>query len=222
MKLENISHKALTILILTLILASSLSSPGETLAKVDKKPESSKAYKTTSWKTEKYSCLELSFINFDAKGVPNGSAHALGLNLKGGIRLSEIVSLEAGINWLPLVPELIIPLPLSWMPNDDGVYLNLGGGLRFNLVRYHSNRTVPWISVWRVGHAVLSDFSVGGGGTSYSIGVEGRTDNGRKWQVSITQHRFTGNLEIHEDYYSFEYNETDIRAVELNIAVSMK
>jgi hypothetical protein len=175
-----------------------------------------------SRKAETYNHVELSFINFDAVNVRDASAQALGVNLKGGVRLTEIVSLEGGINWLPLIPELLIPLPLSWMPSENGIYLNLGAGLRFNLVRYHSHRTVPWVSVWRVGHAVLSDFSVAGVGTSYGLGVESKTDSGKSWQISMIFHEFTGDLEIYDGDYSREYKDADIRAVELNIAVSMK
>jgi hypothetical protein len=180
--------------------------------------------KTPSYRsrTQTYGRVELSIINFEAVDVPNGSAGALGINLKGGVRLTEIVSLEAGLNWI-IVPDFPLPIPLSWMPGDDGLYMNLGAGLRFNLAGYHSNRTVPWISIWRVGHAVLSDFSVGGTGSSYSLGIESMTDKGKRWLLSLTLHEFSGNLEIYDVRdYSFEYEDTDIRAVELNIAVSMK
>jgi len=216
------SRKLLIALSLAVILVSDFLSPGKVFSEVNREPDPSETATTNPKRIETYSCVELSFINFDAGGIPNGSAYALGLNLKGGVRLTEIISLEGGINWLPLVPELLIPLPLSWMPQDNGLYLNMGAGLRFNLVRHDSNRTVPWVSVWRVGHAVLSDFSVAGVGTSYGLGVESKTDSGKSWQISMIFHEFTGDLEIYDGDYSREYKDADIRAVELNIAVSMK
>jgi len=222
MKSKNISRKALTVLTLAGMLTVTLFSPGKVLAQADNNPKPSGKATASSRKVETYSYAELSIINFTADGVPNGSAHALGVNLKGGVRLTEFISLEAGINWLPFIPELLIPLPLSWMPNDHGVYLNLGAGLRLNLVSYHSNKIVPWVSVWGVAHAVLSDFSVGGSGASYGVGIEGKTDAGKKWQVSMMFHDFTGDLEIHDEYYPREYEDADIRAVALNIGISMK
>ncbi len=184
-------------------------------------PAATETVSAPTAKPETYGRVELSMVGFEARGVPRGSANSFGLNFKGGVRLTEILSLEGGVNWI-VIPDVPIPIPLHWMLQDDGFYMNLGAGLRFNLVRYHENRVVPWFSVWRVGHLSLSDFSVGGAGTSYGVGVEGRTDGGKKWQLSMIFHRFTGDLEIYEGDYSLEYRDTEIRAVELAIALSMK
>ena len=222
MKRTPILRTLLIVIFLTIFMLPVLAYSGEAASGAKEETDTAEKTFRHRQKPETYGRVAISIVNFRADGVPEGSAHALGLNLKGGVRLTEVVNLEGGLNWI-LVPDFPLPIPLSWMPGDNGFYMNLGAGLRFNLVRYHENRTVPWISIWRVGHGVFSDFSVGGSGTSYGLGVEGQTEAGKKWQLSLTIHEFTGNLEIYDERdYSYEYRDTDIKAVELNISVSMK
>ncbi len=170
-------------------------------------------------KVETYSSADISLINFEARGISNASAMGYGVMFMGGIRLGEIVSLEGALNWYPIE---VIPLPLVWLPSEDGFYLNLAGGMRFNLVKYSSHNTVPWVSVWSTGHAVLGDFSTGGNGLTYGIGLDWEKKHGGRMQAAIRIHNFEGNLEIYEKYFSTDYGRTDIQAIELNLSISAK
>ncbi len=170
-------------------------------------------------KVETYSSADISLINFEARGISNASAMGYGVMFMGGIRLGEIVSLEGALNWYPIE---VIPLPLVWLPSEDGFYLNLAGGMRFNLVKYSSHNTVPWVSVWSTGHAVLGDFSTGGNGLTYGIGLDWEKKHGGRMQAAIRIHNFEGNLEIYEKYFSTDYGRTDIQAIELNLSISTK
>jgi len=169
--------------------------------------------------SRRYNSLGLSFVNFEAPGVPEGSAHAVGLALTTGWRFSGIVSLEGGINWIPVCVPCPLPFPLGWMPYERGVYLNLGAGLRFNLVDHHSHEIVPWVSYWRTGHGLLGNYSVSGTGNTFAFGVEGSPRGQNKWQIALRVHSFTGGLEITEGVNSVKYQDQEIRAVELLIQI---
>jgi hypothetical protein len=167
----------------------------------------------------RYSSLDLSLVNFRSEDVPGGSVNALGLALTGGWQLTGIVSLEGGINWIPPGTPFPLPVPLGWMTDKKGIYLNAGAGLRFNLAdpRYHA--TVPWVSVWRMGHAILGDYSTGGKGNTLSAGLEGWTSEGRNWQLAVRFHNFTGDLKIYDGPQTQEYRNTRFRALEVLIRV---
>jgi hypothetical protein len=170
-----------------------------------------------------YSTLNISIMNFDAPDVPWASATAFGAMVVGGYRIGEIVSFEAGVNWLPIGDSsLVLPIPMMWMPADNGLYLNLAGGMRFNLVRYSDHDAVPWINVWRVGHAVVSDFSVAGSGWTWGIGCDFKKGGGKITQIALRVHQFKGDLTIYEGDWDFDYGKQDIRAVELVIGFSTK
>ena len=189
-----------------------------------KEQPDSKPYKAKP-KWTGYSFIDISIYNFDAVDIPSTKATVYGLSVVGGFRIGEIVSFEGSVNWFPfMLPPIPVPLPfpLLWLPSEGGFYLNLAGGMRFNLVKYSSHDTVPWVSAWSVGHAVLSDFSVNGNGVTYGIGVDIKGKKDRTTQLALRIHNFDGDLEIYEGDYSFEYGRQKIRAVELVIGFTTK
>jgi hypothetical protein len=187
---------------------------------IEQRPERVGNASKPSWTT--YGLLDISIMNFKAEGVPDGSARAFGLMMVGGVRIGEYFSFEGGLNWFPIGAEIPLPVPLMWMPSDGGIYLNVVGGVRLNLVQYSTNKTVPLVSAWSVGHAVISDFSVGGSGTTYGIGVDIKGDDGKVTQLALRFHRFDGDLTIYDDYWDFDYPDQEIKAVELVIGFGKK
>ena len=167
-----------------------------------------------------YWSLDLSVTNFKTGGILDAEATAYGLVFVGGYRFGEFFSLEGALNWLPLADyTFLLPIPMQWLPAENGVYLNLAGGMRLNLVEDSSHNTVPWVSLWYTGHALLGDFEVAGVGFTYGAGIEWKKKNGKKGRLALRLHTFDGDLEIKERNFNIEYGPTDIRAIELSFTL---
>lgn len=167
-----------------------------------------------------YGSLDLSYINFEARNAAGPEAAAYGLIGVAGYRLSNYLSIEGAVNWLPLAdPAVFFPIPLMWTPAEKGFYVNLAGGMRLNLAAYDSHRVIPWVSLWYTGHYVISDYSVNGSGLTYGAGLEWKTEKGKRRQLSLRIHEFDGDLEVKESIGNIDYGRTDIRAVEVAVTI---